>query len=453
MERFHADYNLKRLARWLRAAGCDVSWQSEPRPLAETALRSRQEGRILLTRSQRGLDYPGAPQVLVLYGESTAEQLLEIFRQYGVPDPARRFTRCTLCNGVLQSLDWSAARSRMPRSLQDEEQPVWICPDCNRLYWEGTHVASMSRVLDEAARGVLPSGGETVGLRPARSSPSSGQGGRRLRETQTARHWTCFDAFLRDLFGAHHFSWRGFRRKRRSLRSRIMKRMSELGLATLDAYRERIETDPRERARLHEILAVTVTRFFRDREEWLRLEGRFDELAGGSQPVAWSVGCAGGEEPYTLSILWRRNRPDAPPLSILATDIAASSLQRARKRRYDRGAVHSVPEEILEEWFTRLPDGRFELHAAAAEGIAFERRDLLRDPWPPGPFDLILCRNFVFTYLEDPLRCELGRMLVQRLRPGGLLMIGSNDRLPAEELGLQRVEGVLYRRSASNQPE
>ncbi len=265
----------------------------------------------------------------------------------------------------------------------------------------------------------------------------------------TAREWNQFDESLRGLLNDHHYAWRGFRRKRRGLRTRLAQRVLELGLEGVSAYREYVGTHPAEISRLHEILSITVSRFFRDREEWARLEARFTDLAGAARARAWSVGCACGEEPYTLRILWNRwneRAAVAVALDILATDISPVCLERARRGVYTESAVHDVPEALRRRHFHRRPRGDWELDAILRAQVTFSRHDLLRDPWPDGPFDLILCRNFVFTYLEDPVRCDLANRLVDRLRAGGILMVGSNDRLEGLTWEAERLRGCLWRR-------
>ena len=49
---------------------------------------------------------------------------------------------------------------------------------------------------------------------------------------------------------------------------------------------------------------------------------------------------------------------------------------------------------------------------------------------PEGPFDLILCRNLVFTYFDEAAQRDALRRLLERLCPGGALVIGSHETLP-----------------------
>lgn len=132
--------------------------------------------------------------------------------------------------------------------------------------------------------------------------------------------------------------WEGYRRVRRQVCKRLAARIDALGLADMPAYCRRLEEDPAEWTALCATLRVTVSHFFRNR-------GMFHALAQSILPAlaelalkkdektfrVWSAGCASGEEPYSVSLLWSfdlRTRFPALDLSILATDIDADVLRR-----------------------------------------------------------------------------------------------------------------------------
>ena len=70
--------------------------------------------------------------------------------------------------------------------------------------------------------------------------------------------------------------------------------------------------------------------------------------------------------------------------------------------------------------------------------MSFRALDI-RQQQPDGPFDLILCRNLVFTYFAVAAQTETLRAIVARLAPGGYLVIGAHERLPEEGGGLVQV--------------
>lgn len=105
--------------------------------------------------------------------------------------------------------------------------------------------------------------------------------------------------------------WEGYRRVRRQICKRLAARVDALGLADMPAYRKRLEEDLAEWTALRATLRVTVSRFFRDRGMCHALAQSIlpalAELAlkkGEETLRVWSAGCASGEEPYSVSVLW-----------------------------------------------------------------------------------------------------------------------------------------------------
>jgi chemotaxis protein methyltransferase CheR len=54
----------------------------------------------------------------------------------------------------------------------------------------------------------------------------------------------------------------------------------------------------------------------------------------------------------------------------------------------------------------------------------------IRHAFPEVRFDLILCRNLVFTYFATSLQAEIAKRLAARLTPGGYLLLGIHESLP-----------------------
>jgi chemotaxis protein methyltransferase CheR len=81
------------------------------------------------------------------------------------------------------------------------------------------------------------------------------------------------------------------------------------------------------------------------------------------------------------------------------------------------------------------------------KGVVFLQQDV-RVTAPPEHFHLILCRNVAFTYFDDALQRETLRRIEDRLLPGGALVIGSTESLPAEASGFEPWSAKLrvYRR-------
>ncbi len=252
--------------------------------------------------------------------------------------------------------------------------------------------------------------------------------------------------------------WGGFRKVRGQVCKRVQRRLQTLGLPDVQGYQAQLRRSPGEWCVLDGLCRITISRFYRDRDV-------FDQLCG-PLPAAlsaearardarhldlWSVGCAGGEEPYSLALGWRLGAAahlDGLDMHILATDTDPESLARARSACYGWGSVKGLPPAWREQAFVRQDD-RYCLPAAWRRMVELRAQDI-REDMPSRNFDLILCRNLVFTYFEAALQAEILQRLVAQLWPGGALVIGKHERLPSRTCALAPWAPRLgiYRRSS-----
>ena len=250
--------------------------------------------------------------------------------------------------------------------------------------------------------------------------------------------------------------WAGFRRVRRQVCRRLERRIGDLGLPGVDAYRAYLESTPDEWRRLDALCQVTVSRFYRDRgvfellERCVLPELARDAAAREATVAAWSAGCASGEEPYSLVLAWERAiRPAFPEvtLDVLASDADETMVRRARAAAYGKSSLRDMPEAWRREFVHR--GDRYYLRPRVRRLVTTMRHDV-RDPPPGGPFDLVLCRNLAFTYFDSGLQREVLRNLGGALRKGGVLVVGSHETLPEGAGGFAPVcaQPGVYRRSA-----
>jgi chemotaxis protein methyltransferase CheR len=253
--------------------------------------------------------------------------------------------------------------------------------------------------------------------------------------------------------------WPGFRRVRRQVCRRIGRRVQSLKLPDFPAYREYLEAHPEEWAILDSFCWIPISRFLRDRAVFERLQTEvLPGLAaaaatrGAREIACWSAGCASGEEPYSLMILWKLELASRFPglsLSVVATEIDERLLERARAARYRASSLRELPRAWIDAAFARSGD-LFELRQEFREGIEFRCEDI-REKIPRGPFDLILCRNLVFTYFDALRQHEMLDRILRELRPAGALVLGLRERLPEGAAGVAVRDARLgiYRRSAA----
>lgn len=265
-------------------------------------------------------------------------------------------------------------------------------------------------------------------------------------------------AFLQWALPKLDLRWAGFRKVRRQVCKRISRRMRALGLSSLSAYRERLARDPDEWIALDSFCRIPISRFWRDR-------GVYDQLANDILPRlaaeaaaagraslrAWSAGCASGEEPYSLAIAFVLGPSPSPRtvLEIIATDADANLLARAKRGVYGAGSLKDLPPAFRTRAFER-EGPLYRIRPEYRAHVTFRREDI-RARMPRGPFDILLCRNLVFTYFGIPLQRALLPKLASRVRRGGFFVIGSHERLPEGAAGLTPEPGApgIYRRNGA----
>ena len=232
--------------------------------------------------------------------------------------------------------------------------------------------------------------------------------------------------------------WPGFRKVRRQVYKRINRRLQELKLPNVDTYRDYLESHPAEWTTLDALCWISISRFYRDRSVFQYVGT--EVLPQLAQRVSrdhekglrsWSAGCAGGEEPYTLAIIWRQclaSRYPTLEFRVLTTDVDPQAIQRAQRGCYRLSSMKELPAEWRTQAFVDSGEA-FCLKDEYRTAVAFKVQDI-RETMPQGAFHLVLWRNLVFTYFDETAQREVLRRLTNKLVPGGALVIGQIESLP-----------------------
>lgn len=251
--------------------------------------------------------------------------------------------------------------------------------------------------------------------------------------------------------------WPGFRKVRKQIYKRIERRMRELALSSPSEYRVYLESHAEEWTVLDRLCWISISRFYRDKGVFQYLEHKvLPELAarlverGESRLMCWSIGCAAGEEPYTLALIWNLAvgaRFPSVALSMVATDIDARALARAERACYAASSLKDLPPEWQAAAFEEGPEG-FCLRQVHRERVTFRLQDI-RMATPPERFHVVLCRYIAFTYFDEALQQEALARIEGCIVPGGALVIGSLESLPGRPAGFEpwSEKARVYRRS------
>jgi chemotaxis methyl-accepting protein methylase len=242
-----------------------------------------------------------------------------------------------------------------------------------------------------------------------------------------------FEQFIKEAALLLDLQWRRF--KRGGIQRKVERRITELGLSHFEDYLLKIRNDAEEKSRLSQILTVTITRFFRDKRVFQILENSIIpsivEHKGIDDIKIWSIGCANGEEPYSLFILWKEKfvkRWSQIDFSLLATDVNENLLERAKVGKYKKSSLKEVPEEILQRFF-EVENGFYVLHPSIREGVKFKRHDIIHEE-PFSGMDIVLCRNLAFTYFSKKAQVHVLKKIFGSLEDNGFLVIGGDESLP-----------------------
>ncbi|QDT73502.1 chemotaxis protein CheB [Lacipirellula limnantheis] len=201
----------------------------------------------------------------------------------------------------------------------------------------------------------------------------------------------------------------------------------------LDDYVERLSTDPEELNKLYKDLLIGVTRFFRDREAFERLEtvvlpALLQKLPRNEELRLWVSACATGEEVYSLAILVQEqfhalSRP--VNAKIFATDVHPASLDFASAGIYRSAELADVHPVRLAQFFVRREDDLYQVSKDIRQMVVFARHNVIRDA-PFTRMDLISCRNLLIYF--QPLAQKKALTLFHfGLKAGGVLVLGPSE--------------------------
>ena len=247
--------------------------------------------------------------------------------------------------------------------------------------------------------------------------------------------------------------------KRSTVARRLAHRQAVHQIDSLDHYVQYVQQTPTELEALFHDLLIGVTQFFRDPAAVQALEQRiipqlFADKAATAVIRVWSVGCATGEEAYSLAILLAERQEALKQtfrVQVFATDIDSQAIATARIGLYPASIAADLSPERLARYFTVEADGSaYRIHKGIRDLVVFSEQDLIRDP-PFSKLDLTSCRNLLI-YLNGELQQRLMPLFHYALNPGGYLFLGTSetvgectDRL----FTLQDRPQRLYRREAA----
>lgn len=248
-------------------------------------------------------------------------------------------------------------------------------------------------------------------------------------------------------------------RKRKSfLVSSLNQRMKVRGFSAYSDYFNSLALGGMsavEWASLVDLLTVHETRFFRDQESLQLAKNHClkkvdEQIAEGKDTInlqLWSVGCATGEEVYSLALLLAQLEKEVKQennknlyFGVTGVDISFPSLAAAREGIYHRRKIETIPLDLRHEYFEAKVDDYFQVKSSLRQRTCFVQGNVQElANAPVQSYDVVFCQN-VLIYFQQPRRESILNNLVARVKPGGLLILGPGEVVNWQHDQLARVQ-------------
>jgi len=188
-------------------------------------------------------------------------------------------------------------------------------------------------------------------------------------------------------------------------------------------------------------VSINETYFFRHPEHFDLLNRLAADAytRGRSWRTAWSIGCASGEEAWSLALTLERYCDD---VKVAGTDLSAQAIEQGRTGRYRPRSFRDIGPENIPG--IRQSDGVWEVEARLKAKVFFRESNLARDrvmppPGMPPQLDVVFCRN-VMVYLTADVIEKVLAGACAAVAEGGLLVLGSLEAPAAAPEGFVRVD-------------
>jgi len=221
--------------------------------------------------------------------------------------------------------------------------------------------------------------------------------------------------------------------KQEMVYSRLARRLRVRGLETFAAYLSLLDNrDEPEWEAFVNALTTNLTSFFREPHHFAELTRFLERRKRAQQPVSiWCCASSTGEEPYSLAMTAVEAYGSfTPPVTIVATDLDTSALDKAAAGIYAEERVAKLRHDQLQRFFlkgTGSRAGSVRVRKELRELVTFRQVNLLDAQWPVrGPFDAIFCRN-VMIYFDKPTQRKVLEKLAPLLVRDGLLFAGHSE--------------------------
>ncbi|MCH8150702.1 MAG: protein-glutamate O-methyltransferase CheR [Planctomycetes bacterium] len=244
--------------------------------------------------------------------------------------------------------------------------------------------------------------------------------------------------------------------KKTLLSNRIRRRLKETGIDGYEAYLNqlrKLKPNQPEWDRFLQEITTHETYLFRDETQWKWFREEFlPECVSRSHETGkrslriWSAAASTGDEAATVASCIAGHLPNfsAWNIQIVGTDIGIGALEEAKAAVFGQRAMRLVPESLSRRFFTKAKDANvWQAKPMLTDMMTFRQHNLM-DPLREHPFDLVILKN-VLIYFDKTSKQQVVTNLLEKVRPGGLLLCGAAEGVSDFLKGLERIHPWLYR--------
>ena len=214
------------------------------------------------------------------------------------------------------------------------------------------------------------------------------------------------------------------------LSRRINVRMNVLHITTGSEYANLLQNESDEINSLYDSLSINVTKFYRNKHIWETFSSNIIPKLLNSSKInntirVWSAGCATGEEPYSIAIMFSEALKNTNyKIKIIATDINSQLLQDAKKGVYSFNTLQNLDPNLIKSYFTKEGKHHYKVNKKIKDLVTFQLGDIVT--YPLSYLDVILCRNLLIYYSKDSQNLIL-KKFHQVLKENKFLVLGMDE--------------------------
>ena len=233
--------------------------------------------------------------------------------------------------------------------------------------------------------------------------------------------------------------------KEAQMKRRLTSLYEKKGFRDFREYFEAIQSDKEMLDEFLDRMTINVSEFYRNAIRWNVLENKIlpQLLEKNKRLKVWSAACSTGEEPYSLAMVMATHIP-LRDISILATDLDAGVINRAKGGVYGERSLKEGPKSIVSKYFVKEGQS-YQVVEEIKKTVTFKQHNLLEDRYDSN-YDLIVCRN-VMIYFTEEAKDQIYTNFSKALKPGGVLFVGSTEQIfNPEKYNFESVDTFFYRK-------